>query len=186
MLTRVMDTRDKERVNKHDKVDTTELAGTAVRSGLEILGLLSGDISEYMPLHIRRLSPGTHVPDIATANANDLCAPTNSGNVLSRSLRLLDVPSNDTSIGSQADEGSGLHTADSPSAAGDEGYPAICVSPSAVWTGCQSTELRQRYLLKMPSRQTGLIYLDSGTDMIGIRRWKSCEGRRPGEACDDG
>lgn len=62
-------------------------------------------------------SEPTHIADIDGANTQDLCALANSGDLLCDTLRLFNIASDDTGIGTEVDQRLGLDTADGASTA---------------------------------------------------------------------
>lgn len=67
-----------------------------------------------------RMDGLSYLAHIAAANANDLGARTDLGNVFGGSFGLLDVSANDAGVGAEADQCAGLHAADGASTAGHE------------------------------------------------------------------
>lgn len=67
----------------------------------------------------------SYLSHIATTNSNDLGTGSHGSNVLSSSFSLFDIAANDARIGSQANQRSGLHAANSASTTGNEDYLSI-------------------------------------------------------------
>lgn len=113
------------------------------------------------------LRVATNLSDIDVADANDLGATSNLGDLFGSSLGLCRVAADDAGVGTEMDERPGLSTADIASTASDKdnpvGFKRVSICPLSKGFVYGS------HLPKMPSFQTGLRYFDLGIAIFVIQ-----------------